>query len=352
MEMFKKIFNPLYLLAIILAVLLFNYSQKSNETSDLFFGFAENKETEINLDYPVKVDKIMVKPGDFIQAGTQLASLTQLALDKEINDEQLRINELTSEFETRKNDIESEIKVLESELQKAQNDIKVDIQKLRAEMEYKETLKDGLKTIDIKPGDQSNALHASKIAALEEKSKNVSLTYQTKISSRRLRIEDERGIYNSAVKRHNSDVGFAQEKLKKLDLKSPSNALVGNVHIKEGEYISSFKTMVTLYEPNPTLVAGFVHESMIVNVSVGDKFKIKSALNPENACIGVVTGMGSRIVEIPERLRKIADLKTYGREVLISIPSDNKFLQKEKVIIYFGEVDSNDPSSTAQNSDK
>jgi len=352
METIKKIFNPLYLLAILLAVLLYNYSQKSHETSELFFGFAENKETEINLDYPVKVNKIMVKPGDFIEAGTQLASLTQLALDKEINDEQLRIGELSSQLATKKNDIESEIKVLESELQKAQNDIKVDIQKLEAEMAYKESLKTGLKTIDIKPGDESNDLHASKIAALKEKSNNVSLTYQAKINAKLLRIEDERGIYNSAVKRHNSDVGFAQEKLKKLDLKSPSNALVGNVHIKEGEYISSFKTMVTLYEPNPTLVAGFVHESMIVNVKVGDKFTVKSALNPQNTCQGIVTGMGSRIVEIPERLRKIAELKTYGREVLIAIPSDNSFLQKEKVIIYFGDNGEDKPSSTAQTSDK
>jgi hypothetical protein len=43
--------------------------------------------------------------------------------------------------------------------------------------------------------------------------------------------------------------------------------------------------------------------------------------------------LGSRIVEIPERLRKNPDLKTYGREVLIAIPPSNLFLQKEKVIL-------------------
>jgi hypothetical protein len=48
-----------------------------------------------------------------------------------------------------------------------------------------------------------------------------------------------------------------------------------------------------------------------------------------------VIGMGHRIVEIPERLRKIPEIKTYGREVLIQIPSDNKFLQKEKVVLTF-----------------
>ena len=47
----------------------------------------------------------------------------------------------------------------------------------------------------------------------------------------------------------------------------------------------------------------------------------------------MITGLGSRIVEIPDRLRKNPDLKTYGREVLISIPPTNFFLQKEKVIL-------------------
>lgn len=352
METFKKIFNPLYLVAIVLGLFLYNYSQKSNESSELFFGFAENKETEINLDYPVKVDKIMVKPGDFIEGGTQLAELTQITLSKEINDEQLRINELTSEFTTRKNDIESEISVLMSEKSQELKELDAEIEKLKAERKFSESLSSGLKTLKLEPSNESQVLFESKLATLKDKKSLINSNYSAKINSKNLRIEDEKGIYDAAVKRHNSDVGFAEEKIKKLDLKSPSNALVGNVHIKEGEYIQSFKTMVTLYEPNPTLVAGFVHESMIVDVNVGDKFYIRSALNPTNQCTGVVTGMGSRIVEIPERLRKMPDLKTYGREVLISIPSDNKFLQKEKVIISLDKPGEDQKSSTAQSTSK
>lgn len=352
METFKKIFNPLYLVAILLALFLFNYSQKSTESSELFFGFAENKETEINLDYPVKVDKIMVKPGDFIESGTQLAELTQITLSKEINDEQLRINELTSEFMTRKNDIESEISVLESEKMEKLRDVDAEITKLKSERQFNENLSSGLKTLDVKPGEASKELFETELSTLNQKKSLINSNYAAKINAKKLRIEDEKGIYNSAVKRHNSDVGFAEEKMKKLDLKSPSNALVGNVHIKEGEYVQSFKTMVTLYEPNPTLVAGFVHESMIVDVKVGDQFYIRSALNPNNTCVGKVTGMGSRIVEIPERLRKMPELKTYGREVLISIPVDNNFLQKEKVIISLEKPSEESSSSTAQTNNK
>jgi hypothetical protein len=49
--------------------------------------------------------------------------------------------------------------------------------------------------------------------------------------------------------------------------------------------------------------------------------------------MGVISGLGHRIIEIPERLRKIPELRTYGREVLIEIPNNNHFLQKEKVLL-------------------
>jgi len=72
---------------------------------------------------------------------------------------------------------------------------------------------------------------------------------------------------------------------------------------------------------------------MILEVKVGDELEVSSSLHPDHKVRGVVFGLGSRIVEIPERLRKMADFKTYGREVLIKIPEENNFLQKEKVLL-------------------
>jgi len=109
--------------------------------------------------------------------------------------------------------------------------------------------------------------------------------------------------------------------------------LIGNILCKEGENISSFSTLINFYERNPTLVKGFVHESLILEVQEGDSLVVSSTLHPEQKTSGEVIGLGSRIVEIPERLRKMPELKTYGREVLIRIPSNNNFLQKEKVML-------------------
>jgi len=118
-----------------------------------------------------------------------------------------------------------------------------------------------------------------------------------------------------------------------LDILAPSDGLIGNIPCKEGENFPSFKTFINFYERNPTIVKGFVHESLILQVKVGDSLLVSSTLHPEQHITGIVTGLGSRIVEIPERLRKMPDIKTYGREVLIAIPAENNFLQKEKVML-------------------
>ncbi len=119
--------------------------------------------------------------------------------------------------------------------------------------------------------------------------------------------------------------------------------MIGNVHVKAGEYLPSFKPLITLYEPNPSQVIAYVHESLLVKVNVGDKFIVQSMQDENNKFEGQVVGLGSRIVEIPERLRKMPDLKTYGREVVIKIPVDNSLLQKEKVKILFPQNLQNNP---------
>ena len=137
------------------------------------------------------------------------------------------------------------------------------------------------------------------------------------------------------LKKMQQEQDFYKGEQEKLSIHAPKDGLIGNIHCLEGENKSSFSTLITFYERNPTLVKGYVHENLIVHVEVGDTLEVSSSLHPEHKRHGVVAGLGSRIVEVPERLRKIPELKTYGREVLIQIPPDNPFLQKEKVVLNF-----------------
>lgn len=351
MNLKNIIFNPLYIFSLVLVAILFQYKISQNETVELFFGFTENKETEINLDYPVRVENLEVKPGDFIPKGKKLATLTQLTLLKEISDEQLKVSELNSQFDKVREGIEGEIEILKAEQELKMADVEFKIQEIEEEIKYQEQLKSDLSKISNIDNSTVLQLHQQKIERYQKSKQDIREDFAVRIQQKEARIQNELAIHYAAVKRHNSDVGFNEEKLKKLDLASPSDALVGNVNIKRGEYVQSFKTMMTLYEPHPTTVVGFAHERMIVDVKVGDEFRIVSMRDPALECKGKVTGLGSRIVEIPERMRKIPEMKTYGREVILAIPPENSFLQKEKVILYFGDkLDAE--NSTAQQSSK
>lgn len=53
----------------------------------------------------------------------------------------------------------------------------------------------------------------------------------------------------------------------------------------------------------------------------------------KSSVAGTVVGVGARIVEYPVRLRKNPVLQTWGREVLVKIPGNNRFILGEKVVI-------------------
>ena len=91
--------------------------------------------------------------------------------------------------------------------------------------------------------------------------------------------------------------------------------------------------LISFYEPHPQFIKGYVHENLSLKVAVGDTFLVRSTKDASMAYKGAVTGLGSRIVEIPERLRKMPDVLTYGREVSVQISPENAFLQKEKVAL-------------------
>jgi hypothetical protein len=91
--------------------------------------------------------------------------------------------------------------------------------------------------------------------------------------------------------------------------------------------------MITFYDESPTLVIGYIHEEHMLKVNMNDTITIFSTTRPGIENIGIVRTRGSRIVEIPPRLRKIKEFITYGREIIIEIPPDNPFLQKEKVTL-------------------
>jgi len=329
-----KSINLYYLAIPAIVLLLWKLNGTMNKEVVSFYGFAENKETEINFNYPVVVGDIKVRPGEFVKEGTPLIDLYRIKAKETLEEEPFKIAELRAKESIWKTEKDNELQALANKKALAVEKINTDIQKLKQQASFNESLYKDLKS--IQQGQKNESPIVAKIKALERERSLIQANYATQVKAIQKELKVGKNPYAIAIDRLKAEKRFSEATKKQFsEITAPTDGVIGNIHCKEAEHIPSYKTLVTFYEPNPTLVKGFVQEDLLLHVAVKDSFIIRSTKDPLIFCKGEVVGLGSRIIEIPERLRKILDMKTYGREVLVAIPAENPFLQKEKVILEF-----------------
>jgi len=327
-----KRYNSLYIVGFLMVCLLLYMANTIQSESAFFYGFAENKQTEISHDRDVKVTKIHVKNGQEVKTGDLLLEVEDQEIGLKMQNLEIEKESIEVNNSSKITEIKNRISQIQSEKLAAIIEIKSDIKELETEIEVNKSLYEGLKTIQ-----QSDKEYKSpdliKLDFLKESLKNTEMTMKRLVDEQKNMLRDL--SKPAALKSKSISARLDHFKMKEgnLAIHAPFDGLVGTISCKEGENISSFSSLLDLYKHNPTQVKGFVHESMLLEVAVGDKLEVASTLHPDIKIVGEVIGLGSRIVEIPERLRKMADFKTYGREVVIEIPSNNRFLQKEKVML-------------------
>jgi multidrug resistance efflux pump len=183
-------------------------------------------------------------------------------------------------------------------------------------------------------GDSTQATPSqTKIRALQEELRLVAEPFDKELATLSRELDLAGKPKQTEIGRLKNEVDLYKKEQGRLSIYAPSDGLIGNIQCKEGENISAFNTRISFYEQCPNMVVGYVHESLSLRINIGDSLKVISSLHPTEQAMGKISGLGHRIIEIPERLRKIPEMVTYGREVLIEIPPNNHFLQKEKVLL-------------------
>ncbi|MFK7806577.1 MAG: HlyD family secretion protein [Saprospiraceae bacterium] len=328
-----KKFNLLYLAIIPLCYALYQMNSSLGQASAFFYGFAENKETELSHDKAVSIEEILVIPGQAVTKGELLMKVKQSSIGFKIESANLDMKQLEIQTKLRKQEINDRIEQLEIKRNTKAAEIDADIKSLEAVIAYNKSLLNDLESFKNEDLDQKESPNQIKLNALEESKALVMNPVDAEIKQLKNELAYLRTPSAVQQQKIQGEIDYYKDEQNQLEILAPSDGLIGNILCKEGENFPAFKTFIRFYERNPTIVKGFVHESLILQVKVGDTLLVSSTLHPEQQIEGMVTGLGSRIVEIPERLRKMPDIKTYGREVLISIPADNSFLQKEKVML-------------------
>lgn len=331
--------NSIYIYIAVLGLALFVVFRPDFHRELSFYGFAESRITEINYNYAVVVDEILVKPGQEVKAGQVIMNLSRRKSKETLADQGFHIAQLKAEEALWKQKKENEIEELRSSHLARMAEIEREIVRTEKEIVYKKSLLEDLQS--IQPRETSFKPLEDLLTSFQEEKMAMAQLYKIKIKGLTDELSLGRNPYSEQIRRYAAERQFDESQQNiPIQVIAPSDGLIGNISCKEEEHIEAYSTLLTFYEPHSGIIEGYVHEDLTLQVEIGQQYTISSLKDETISFPGKVIGLGSRIVEIPSRLRKIEAIKAYGREVLIEISTDNSFLQSEKVSItqFSGEI--------------
>ena len=141
-------------------------------------------------------------------------------------------------------------------------------------------------------------------------------------------------VEHSNIEGLKKQLAILEKEKSELFIFSKFDGKVESILKKEGENAQPHLPIMTLLESTPTTIRGYLHESVVGEVSIGTEVLVSHpASGKERSVIGKVISFGSSIVPFPERLLKDPTRPVWGREVMIEIPETNNLILGEKVYI-------------------
>lgn len=328
----KKI-NLLVIIFISALGLILNFNFKYTSDAVVFYGFANNKELIVNLENSALVKLIYVKPGQNVTKGQKLVEVSRSSIAVTQSDINHDISNLQSQYQIWESGLRNSIRTLRAQKTERKNELQSAINQLDSEMKINATLIKEIESIDQVKDHNGNNPRQIELDGLKADMRLSMNTYNSEIRKLEKELNNPENPLLIQIEKLSDNLDFVNEEEKNLTITAPNDGVVGSILCKVGENIPSFTPYLTIYEQSPNHVKGYVLESLILNIENNDTVNVQSVSHSDLAIEGVVIGMGSRIVEIPSRLRKNPAFPSYGREIEIKIPSDNPFLQNEKVIL-------------------
>ena len=289
-----------------------------------YYGFAENKQSEINLDKDVTIVKTLVKTGDKVKKGQLLMIVNNTDIHQQINQIQVAESGIQLKNDLTESELKSEILKLEKERDIEISTIHTKINSLQQDTDFYKSL---VNSNDVKDSEIRNP-NETMIKNLNDEIKEITQQYNNNIALYQKMIRQpkqtktEKALYSDKK-------NYLQSEISKFQIIAPFDGVIGSINIREGEYVKAFTSLISFYEATPPMVLAYVQEKYDIKINPGDTVWISSAYNSGKKTKGIISAKGNRIVEIPEKFRKIPDVRIYGIEVFINIPADNRFLQKE-----------------------
>ncbi len=326
-------FNTFYLIVFAVGMALWFMTTVFDKQISQFYGVAETKETELNKNYDVAVDRIHVTAGQLVKKGQKLLDISRIREEEKPMGQEFEIDKMRAEEKAWSQSQSSRIRDIENQkrLEVSQIDSKIAV--LEAELNRTKSLFEGLNTDDLGDADLSEL--EGRISRLNEEKILLIQSFDQRIQGANEALKSDKNPYTAEIKRLRAEKSFYDNtKVIKESIVAPQNGRVGTVHCKLGEHVPAFNSLLSIYDQNPTYVRCYIQEDLVTNMTEADEFIIKSA-NPNKRVSypGKLISQESRYMPINPRFSRDATTTLWGQEINIEIPENNSFLQNERVIL-------------------
>jgi multidrug resistance efflux pump/RNAse (barnase) inhibitor barstar len=316
-------------LAAVLLLLLMLQSE-----SGRFFGIVEGKQQSISFQYPVNIVDINVVEGQIVKKNQGLLKVRRNDLESKLAIIEEKISEvrlINQEFIAI---TKSKVKSLVAEQKAKYNQLSTDINRLETRHKLNTKLQSSDQLSSTNSGRNYNVL-VSEIRDSKASRWHTNNAYQAKIDN----LNQQLNSTERPVTAQLAELAKRKSELvrQQSDLSVSAHFLggVGSILYKPGETVEPFRPIITLHSAQPDIIKGYIHESILNTIDIGQTVWVKSlgAKIQSRVYQAEVKSLGSRMVEYPERLRRDKNILAFGREVVIKLAEPAKFLMNEKVVV-------------------
>jgi multidrug resistance efflux pump len=326
--------GKIYFALLVIGIILMLLSSYAHRDATFFQGIAETSQTTINSKTSVEIKRILVIEGQEVKAGDKLAELLSPELSLKIANIEHNLRDLAANTAAKRKEIQSTISQLRVQDQTIVDDISGQIAELDNRSKITRKITSDLRSFDLAlTGDPSiRSPIALKISTLENQMRDKRKEIRLAMDSQENALKDMELQTKIQMDRLNGELDILREKNSQLDVFAPFPGIIGTIGVRSGENIAPFAPILTLSSLRPSLVKGYIHETLYSKLKVGDKIEISST-DGKKRIDGQVAGLGNRIIQFPPRVLKHPTLMMWGREIVITIPENNDLILGEKVTI-------------------
>ena len=304
--------------------------------STQFNGIADTQEIIVNSENPVEIKKIHVVEGQSVIPGQLLVELDNPEITLKINQISHRIDQLKAQKHVDKSALESKIAQLAAEKTALTGETAHRIQELENTYAINQSLASGLKSVTLDYPDRVDENSHPILLQIEGLRQDLAMKVKPldiEMAQLTQALTDNDNPALILVNQLEKELAVLVRENGKLNIYSPISGVIGSVNYKAAEKAAPFSPIVTLHTKTPAVIKGYIRENEYTRVAVGDALSVISQTGARSRVAGAVVGVGARIVEFPERLRKHPDLHIWGREVTVRIPEANGLILGEKVML-------------------